>query len=176
MRTSIGLALWLALSGFAGAQEKSTAQGATTQNPPASAVHRTAEANAARGRSPSKPGEVGSNPASASANSPSTYAHGGVKFTAQLLNVAEDAKNKTADVKVTVSGIQLIDPDSVRDQARNGQGHLHYRVDNGPVIATTATKLAFHELPHGKHRIVVELVANDHTPLGPHQVLDVDIP
>jgi hypothetical protein len=49
---------------------------------------------------------------------------------------------------------------------RAGQGHLHYRVDDGPVIATTVTELSFHELAPGPHRFEVTLVGNDHQPLG----------
>jgi ribulose-5-phosphate 4-epimerase/fuculose-1-phosphate aldolase len=57
-----------------------------------------------------------------------------------------------------------------------GQGHLHYRVDNGPVIATTTTKLSFHELTPGKHQIVVMLANNDHSPAGPQQTLEITVP
>ena len=57
-----------------------------------------------------------------------------------------------------------------------GEAHLHYRVDDGPVIATTATKLSFHELTPGQHTITVMLAANNHKPLGPQQTLTVTIP
>jgi hypothetical protein len=49
-------------------------------------------------------------------------------------------------------------------------------VDDGPVVATTATRLSFHELAAGAHRIEVALVGNDHRPLGPREVLEVTIP
>jgi hypothetical protein len=52
----------------------------------------------------------------------------------------------------------------------------HEGVDSGPVIATTALKLSFHELSSGDHKIVVMLAANDHTPLGPQQTLEIKIP
>jgi hypothetical protein len=64
----------------------------------------------------------------------------------------------------------------VGEKPRPGQGHLHYQVDDGPVIATTATKLSFHGLKPGAHKIVVTLAANDHSPLGPQQALEVTIP
>lgn len=57
-----------------------------------------------------------------------------------------------------------------------GQGHLHYRVDDGPVIATTSAKLSFHGLASGKHKIVVMLANNDHSPAGPQQTLEVTVP
>ena len=57
-----------------------------------------------------------------------------------------------------------------------GQGHLHYQLDKGPIIATPTRKLSFHELPPGSHTIVVMLVGNDHKPLGPEERLTVNIP
>jgi hypothetical protein len=75
-----------------------------------------------------------------------------------------------------VAGIQLIDPAAVNEQPQQGQGHLHCQVDNGPVIATTTTKLRFHELSLGSHEITVMLVGNDHQPLGPRETLTVNIP
>lgn len=97
-------------------------------------------------------------------------------LTARLVDPEKKAKEKTATVQVTVKGIALIDPAAVKEQPRKGQGHLHYRVDDGPVIATTAPKLSFHELSPGQHRILVMLAANDHSPLGPQQTLNVTIP
>lgn len=86
------------------------------------------------------------------------------------------AKAQSATVKVDVQGIQIIDPAEVNEIAAPSQGHLHYQVDNGPVIATTAKKLSFHGLTKGSHTIQVVLAGNDHKPLGPQQTLSVDIP
>lgn len=97
-------------------------------------------------------------------------------LTARLVDPEKKAKDKTATVEVTVKGVALIDPATVKEQPRKGQGHLHYRVDDGPVIATTAPKLSFHELSPGQHKILVMLAANDHSPLGPQQTLNVTIP
>ena len=101
---------------------------------------------------------------------------GGPTLDAQLLNPVELAKKKAASVQVRVTGIELIDPASVGEKPKAGQGHLHYRVDDGPVIATTATKLSFHELTPGQHHIVVLLAGNDHRPLGPSKSLDLEVP
>ena len=79
-----------------------------------------------------------------------------------------------AIVQVEVKGIDLIDPAKTGEKPAAGQGHLHYRVDRQPVIATTATKLSFHELGPGPHTIEVMLAANDHTPLGPMTTLRVN--
>lgn len=97
-------------------------------------------------------------------------------LTAKLVDPEQKAKEKTATVQVTVKGITLIDPATVKERPRKGQGHLHYRVDDGPVIATTAPKLSFHELSPGQHKILVVLAANDHSPLGPEQTLTITIP
>jgi hypothetical protein len=97
-------------------------------------------------------------------------------LTASLVNPAENAKEKTATVQVKVSGVKLIDPAMTNKRPTKGQGHLHYRVDGGPVIATTAPKLSFHELTPGKHQIVVMLANNDHSPTGLEQTLEVTVP
>jgi hypothetical protein len=95
---------------------------------------------------------------------------------AHLVDAEKKAMQKSATVVVSLSGIKVIDPGSVREQSAKGQGHLHYRLDNGPVIATTATKLSFHELTSGAHTITVVLAGNDHAALGPAATLKVTVP
>ena len=95
---------------------------------------------------------------------------------ATLVDAAKKAEAKTATVQVTVSGVKLIDPDKTHGQAKKGEGHLHYQLDNGPVIATTATKLSFHGLSSGQHTLVVMLAGNNHEPLGPKEALTFEIP
>lgn len=107
-----------------------------------------------------------------------TQAGGGrqVSFKATLVDPEKKAQRKEATVRVEVAGVELVDPASVNEQPKAGQGHLHYQVDGGPVIATTATKLSFHGLTPGRHKIVVTLAANDHTPAGRQETLTVTIP
>ena len=100
----------------------------------------------------------------------------GPTLSAKLIDADEKAKKKSATVVVEVRGIRLVDPGAVKEKPKKGQGHLHYRVDGGPVIATTATKLSFHELTPGAHTITVALAANDHSPLGPSATLTVTVP
>jgi hypothetical protein len=100
----------------------------------------------------------------------------GATLTASLVDPEAKAKQQAATVKVTVTGIKIIDPALAKEKPVAGQGHLHYQVDDGPVIATTAPKLSFHGLKPGSHHIKVVLAANDHSPLGPEQTLDVTIP
>lgn len=97
-------------------------------------------------------------------------------LTAALVDAEKKAQQKAATVEVKTTGIELIDPAKVNEMAKVGQGHLHYQVDGGPVIATTATKLSFHGLTPGSHKIVVMLAGNDHNPLGPQQTLEITIP
>lgn len=84
---------------------------------------------------------------------------------AEMVETENKIKKREATVVVTTGGIQLVDPTTAKETAKIGEGHLHYRVDNGPVIATTATKLSFHELSSGEHKISVTLAGNDHKPL-----------
>jgi hypothetical protein len=97
-------------------------------------------------------------------------------LTATLVDAEKNAKDKTATVEVRVTGVELIDPAMTSKQPMKGQGHLHYQVDNGPVIATTSAKLSFHGLTSGKHTIVVMLANNDHSPAGPQQTLEITVP
>lgn len=94
-------------------------------------------------------------------------------LSASLVDRDAKAKKGWATVEVKVSGLELVD--SPTGELRDGQGHLHYRVDDGFIVATTATKLSFHALSAGKHRIEVRLVGNDHLPLGPVSTLDVTV-
>ncbi len=156
----LACALWM--TGWA--QEPAAVRGGTTQDP------------LATGKESPSPGRVGSNPAQANPSPASAYDAKGVDLSAQLLNAAHNARNGAAEVKVTLKGLRLVDPDRAGAQARPGEGHLNSRVDMGPVVSTTATELAFRQLPHGHHEILVEAAANDETPLGPHAVLKVDVP
>ena len=101
---------------------------------------------------------------------------GAATMTATLVDPEKKAQQKAATVEVKTTGIELIDPAKANEVAKAGQGHLHYQVDGGPVIATPASKLSFHGLTSGKHQIVIMLAGNDHNPLGPQQTLEVTIP
>lgn len=97
-------------------------------------------------------------------------------LTSTLVDPEKKAKEKAATVEVKVTGIEIIDPAKVNETPHAGQGHFHYQLDGGPIIATTAPKLSFHELTPGDHKLVVTLAGNDHKPLGPQQTLDIKIP
>jgi hypothetical protein len=98
---------------------------------------------------------------------------GTATLTARLVDMEQLAAHGAAGVEVQVTGVKLIDPGSVGEKPAPGQGHLHYQIDDGPVIATTATDLMFHQLKPGPHKLKVMLAANDHSPLGPSQELSI---
>lgn len=95
---------------------------------------------------------------------------------AKLVDPERKASQRSATVEVEVAGIKMIDPAAAKEQPKKGQGHLHYQVDDGPVIATTAVKLSFHGLTTGKHVVKVMLAGNDHAMLGPSQTFEVTVP
>ena len=97
-------------------------------------------------------------------------------MTAKLVDPEKKAAGRAATVEVTTSGVQLIDPAMANEKPAAGQGHLHYQVDDGPIVATPSAKLSFHELSPGTHTIRVVLASNDHKPLGPQQQLTVNVP
>jgi hypothetical protein len=112
----------------------------------------------------------------AHAAQPAAKSASSATLTASLVDPDKKAMQQAATVQAMVKGIALVDPGQVGEKPRPGQGHLHYQVDDGPVIATTASKLSFHGLKPGAHKIVVTLAANDHSPLGPQQTLEVTVP
>ena len=99
-----------------------------------------------------------------------------VTFSAKLIDTERKAQHTEATVQVSTQGLKIVDPAKTGGRNKPGQGHFHYQVDNGPVIATTAPKLSFHELSPGSHTITVVAAANDHKPLGAKQTLTVNIP
>jgi hypothetical protein len=97
-------------------------------------------------------------------------------MTAKLIDADKKASQRSATVEVTTSGVELTDPALSNEKPVEGQGHLHYQLDKGPIVATPTAKLSFHELAPGPHTILVMLAGNDHKPLGPQQQLTVTVP
>jgi hypothetical protein len=96
-------------------------------------------------------------------------------ITASLVEPEKNGARGWATVVVKVSGVILTDPATANEVPKPGQAHLHYQLDDGPVVATIAPKLSFHDLKTGEHTIVVMLAANDHSPLGPQATLNVRV-
>lgn len=97
-------------------------------------------------------------------------------FAARLMDESKQAQEGAAMISVKVSGVRLVDPPMEGDQAKPGEAHIHYQLDNGPIVATTAGRLDFHGLTPGEHTIKVGLAAGNHQMLGPEQTLSVTIP
>jgi hypothetical protein len=108
--------------------------------------------------------------------SPMATAEPKLGLEASLVDADANAQQASAVVRVEVVGADLIDPALATPGSKAIQAHLHYRVDDGPVIATPVAKLAFHDLAAGRHRIEVTLADPEHKPLGPSQILEVTIP
>ena len=70
-------------------------------------------------------------------------------MTAKLIDADKKAAGRAATVEVTTSGIELVDPAISMEKAVAGQGHLHYQLDKGPIVATPTAKLSYHELAPG---------------------------
>jgi hypothetical protein len=109
------------------------------------------------------------------------YQYVGMQGTADVTPPALSAEvvpagKNSALVRVLVKGVKLVDPDAAGGKPVSGQGHLHYILDDGPIIFTTAVKLGFHGLSSGKHLLTVLLAGNDHAPLGPTQTLTFVVP
>jgi hypothetical protein len=105
-----------------------------------------------------------------------------VNFTATVVKQQEDAAKGYVTVRVNAADLQLVDFTD-NEQPRAGQGHIHYQVDDGPVIMTTDTEIAFggpaiptNRLGPGSHHIRVWLAGNDHRPISRLETFDVTIP
>lgn len=103
-------------------------------------------------------------------------APGSYSMDVTAVDVKEKARKGSARVDVSVTGIQLTNPDLAQEKPNPAQGHIHYQLDTAAVIATTCQSLSFHNLSRGKHIITVRLVGNDHQPLGPEKAIGVTVP
>src|SRR5687768_7544244 len=65
-------------------------------------------------------------------------------MTAKLVDAEQKAAQRAATVEITTSGVELIDPAISNEKPVAGQGHLHYQVDKGPVIATPSARSEEH--------------------------------
>lgn len=93
-------------------------------------------------------------------------------FAALVANPEQLAHNRAVIVEVKIQGLPLREP----AEPERTSGHLQYRLDQGPIIATTATRLGLQGLSPGPHVVTVQLVRNDQTRVGPEQVLTVTVP
>jgi LPXTG-motif cell wall-anchored protein len=87
----------------------------------------------------------------------------------------ESIDGSTVSVSFTTSNIKLV-PTSIpvaeagkRPEANHpGEGHLHFVLDLQPLVVwESGDPYTFSGVPAGEHQLMVELVNNDHSPLSP---------
>lgn len=91
-----------------------------------------------------------------------------VFLAATLVDAEKQSDLNQMTVVVKVKGVDM--------KPEDGHPHLHYRLDDGAVIGTSATRLNFYELSPGPHSIHLSLVDGKHKPLGFEDTLTIDIP
>ena len=100
-----------------------------------------------------------------------------------ILGPTDQERVSTPDVQVTflVTGLTVV-PSSVPlaeegqhpEANRPGEGHLHFMLDvQPPVVWHTTDPYTLSNVPPGRHRLMVELVNNDHSSLSPPVVQEV---
>lgn len=101
---------------------------------------------------------------------------GGASLTATLVDAEKKAAKQAATVEAKAGNVKIVDPAQSGEKPKAGEGHFHYQLDGGPVVATTAPKLSWHELSPGAHIITVTLAGNDHAPISAPVKLSVRVP
>lgn len=100
----------------------------------------------------------------------------GPLLTATLVNPKANAQNHKAVIKVQTDGLKIVDPAKVNQEPRLDEGHIQYRLDNGPVQNTTLNTWTFEHLSRGEHLIRVALASNDGHQFGSGKWLKVNVP
>ena len=96
-------------------------------------------------------------------------------FGVHLVEPAKFAAQHQAMVEAALYGLQLVDPNP--HQAPNEhQGHIVYRVDNGPEQTAVTQRFTIGGLAPGRHTIVVHLADNQGHAISPETRLPVEIP
>lgn len=99
----------------------------------------------------------------------------GPLFTAALVDAESNAKKHKAIVEVQTDGLTLANP-AANNSPKLGEGHIQYRLDNGPIENSTSKTWTFEHLAHGKHLIRVALAASDNHQIGEVKSLPVSVP
>ena len=99
----------------------------------------------------------------------------GPRLRAQLADKEKNLQRRLAVVDVDVQGVALADPTS-NQYSMPGQGHLRFRLDNGPYILPLNNRIAFEALTPGKHTIEVTLADNNYRLIAPKIELQITVP
>jgi hypothetical protein len=75
---------------------------------------------------------------------------------------------QVADTRLVASSVPLNEAGKRPEANRPGEGHLHLMLDLSPVVVwERAEPYTYTNVPAGAHRLMVEVVNNDHSPLSP---------
>lgn len=74
----------------------------------------------------------------------------------------------TSNIKLVPTSISVAEAGKHPEANRPGEGHLHFVLDLQPLVVwESADPYTFANVPAGQHQLMVELVNNDHSPLSP---------
>ena len=99
----------------------------------------------------------------------------GPRLRAQFVGKARNLEHRLAVVQADVEGVLLADPTDPQYKMRD-QGHIQFRLDQGPYILPLGNRIAFEGLTPGKHNIEVMLADNSYRPMGPKVELEITVP
>lgn len=104
--------------------------------------------------------------ATPASGSESTAAAESGPMTVELLNPTEGATVPagTVLVKVKTSGIKFVMPSNT---LVDGEGHVHFTLDDRPFIMSTEPQAELEDVSPGKHTLHAELVQNNTQPFDP---------
>ena len=94
----------------------------------------------------------------------------------RLIEPERHARRRQALVQILIDGLEIVDPIEVNEVPREGQGHVHLQVDDGPILAVPSLRMRLRRLTRGGHTFRVMLHANDHTPLGAQAETSLRVP
>lgn len=100
----------------------------------------------------------------------------GPLLVAALVDPKNNAKNHNVVIEVQTDGISIVDPATVHGKPKSHEGHLQYRLDNGPIENTTSKTWRFEHLPPGEHLIRVALASSDNHQIGETRSLRIKVP
>ena len=99
----------------------------------------------------------------------------GARIRAKFVDKEKNLQHRLAVIDVDVEGAVLGDPTDQSYQMP-GQGHVQFRVDNGPYILPSSNRIAFEALAPGKHTIEVTLADHNYRLMAPKIDLELDVP
>jgi hypothetical protein len=109
---------------------------------------------------------------------------GKATLTAELVDQEQLAAKKMATVRVTVSGVELAQlpmHETSRTKPVGGTmkshsgAHIHFQLDDGPIIVSPVTELSFAELTPGEHTLKITASSADHKPISETKTLTFNI-